>query len=433
MAVEQQTNDILDQMENTNGQVAQEVGLDVQPADVVPASKEASAPLARVIDRLKRVFRLSKKNSNENVFADGKPLKKAMIKRFDVFIIKNFLGTYFFAILLLMAVVIMFDCNEKLDAVLTAPIKDTIFQYFINFLPFIVSQFSPLFTFISVIFFTSRMADRSEIIAILSSGISFKRLLVPYMVSASLIAITSFILSAFIIPPATIKSREYTNRWVRNKEVVYADNVQMQVSPGVMAYMARYDNTTRSGFHFSLEEFDGKVLKSRLTAENIRYDSAGLWTVSTWKLREFNGMTEKLTSGGIMDTLLNVEPRDFLIAEDAELTFTSPELREYIDRQKSRGVDNIQNFEVEYERRFAMTAAAFILTVIGLSLSSRKVRGGMGMKIGVGLLLSFTYILFMTVTSTFAVKGFTSARVAMWIPNVIYTFIAYYLYKRASR
>lgn len=372
-------------------------------------------------------------HEESNTAKDKEKKKKLRIKQFDLYIIKNFLGTFAFAILLLCLIVIMFDINEKLDAVLTAPVKETVFKYFMNFLPFIVSQFSPLFTFITVIFFTSRLADRSEIIAMLSSGISFKRLLVPYMVSATIIATVSYSLSAYVIPPANIKRIEYTNKWVKNKEVVYADNVQLQVRDGVMAFMARYDNTTRSGYHFSLEEFDGKEVKSRLTAENIRYDSAGLWTLTTWKIRKFNGPHETMTYGGTLDTLLNIEPRDFLISKNDEQTLTSPQLQEYIQRQKERGVANIKDFEIEYERRYAMTAAAFILTIIGLSLSSRKVRGGIGINIGVGLLLSFSYILFMTVTSTFAVSGYTSARVAMWIPNIIYTFIAIYLYRRASR
>ncbi|MBR1881444.1 MAG: LptF/LptG family permease [Muribaculaceae bacterium] len=373
----------------------------------------------------------------ENLPADAiqkaKPLRGPLVKRFDRYIIKNFLGTYVFAILLLAAIVVMFDINEKLDAVLTAPIKATVFQYFMNFLPFIISQFSPLFTFISVIFFTSRLADRSEIIAMLSSGITFKRLAVPYMMCAALIAALSFVLMAYVIPPANQERIAYTNRWVKNKEVTYADNIQVQVRPGVMAYISRYDNTTRTGFRFSLEQFDGKTMKSRLTAESIRYDTLGRWTLNSYTLRNFNGLKEKMTQGTVLDTLLNLEPRDFLISKNDEQMLTSPQLREYIDRQKARGVANIKNFEIEYERRYAMTAAAFILTIIGLSLSSRKVRGGMGLNIGIGLLLSFSYILFMTVTSTFAVSGYTSARVAMWIPNILYTLIAIYLYRRASR
>ena len=354
-------------------------------------------------------------------------------KQFDLYIVRNFLGTFLFAILLLMAIVIMFDVNEKLDAVLTAPVSETIFKYFMNFLPFIVSQFSPLFTFISVIFFTSRLADRSEIIAMLSSGISFRRLTIPYLFSATVIAVLTYLLSAYVIPPANIARIEYTNKWVNNKEVLYGDNIQLQVKPGVMAYLARFDKVTGSGYRFSLEDFDGNTIKSRLTAESVRYDSAGLWTLNNYTLRRFDGLKETKISGAHIDTLLNVEPRDFLISHNDEQTMTSPQLREYILKQKDRGVANIKNFEIEYERRYAMTAAAFILTIIGLSLSSRKVRGGMGMNIGIGLLLSFSYILFMTVTSTFCVSGYTSARVALWIPNIIYTIIAAFLYVRASR
>ena len=214
------------------------------------------------------------------------------VKRFDRYIIKNFLGTFFFAILLLFAIVVVFDINEKLDAVLTAPWKATVFQYFMNFLPFVLSQFSPLFTFIAVIFFTSRLADRSEVIAMLSNGISFYRLTVPYLFSAAVIALGSYLLAAYIIPPANVERIAYTNKWVKNKEVIYGDNIQLQVRPGVMAYMARYDNTTRSGFRFSLEEFSGDTLKSRLTAETIKYDSVGLWTVRQYTIRQFKELLE---------------------------------------------------------------------------------------------------------------------------------------------
>ena len=169
------------------------------------------------------------------------------VKRFDRYIIKHFLGTFFFAILLLFAIVVMFDINEKLDAVLTAPWKATVFQYFMNFLPFVLSQFSPLFTFISVIFFTSRLADRSEIIAMLSNGISFHRLTLPYLFSAAVIALGSYLLAAYIIPPANVERIAYTNKWVRNKEVIYGDNIQLQVKPGVMAYMSHAaDSASRS-------------------------------------------------------------------------------------------------------------------------------------------------------------------------------------------
>ena len=355
------------------------------------------------------------------------------IKHFDAYIMNKFLGTFFFAILLLLAIVVMFDINEKLDAMLTAPLKETVFKYFLNFLPYFANQFAPLFVFISVIFFTSKLADHSEIIAMLSSGISFKRLLVPYLVSATLIAAGTLILALYIIPPANVKRIDYTNQWVKNKRVDFGDNIQLQVRPGVMAYMSRYDNTTKRGFRFSMEQFKGNKLVSRVTAEDVKYDSLGRWTLNQYTVRKFEGLKETLTRGSKMDTLLKFEPRDFLISKNDQEMLTSPELRHYINKQKARGVATLQQFELEYEKRFAMTAAAFILTVIGLSLSSRKVRGGMGINIGIGLMLSFSYILFMTVTQTFAISGYTSPRLAMWIPNIIYTIIAIFLYRRAAR
>ena len=360
-------------------------------------------------------------------------VRKPWIKHFDAYIMKKFLGTFFFAILLLLAIVIMFDINEKLDAMLTAPLKETVFKYFLNFLPYFANQFAPLFVFISVIFFTSKLADHSEIIAMLSSGISFRRLLVPYLLSATIIAAGTLILALYVIPPANIKRIEYTNQWVKNRRVDFGDNIQLQVKPGVMAYLSRYDNTTKRGFRFTMEQFDGNKLVSRITAKDVKYDTLGNWKLNDYGIRKFDGLKESYTKGASLDTMLDVEPRDFLISKNDQETLTSPELRRYINKQKARGVANLQQFEIEYEKRFAMTAAAFILTVIGLSLSSRKVRGGMGVNIGIGLLLSFSYILFMTVTQTFAISGYTSPRLAMWIPNIVYTIIAVFLYHRAAQ
>lgn len=356
-----------------------------------------------------------------------------MFKLIDRYIIRKFLGTYVFAIVLLLAIVVMFDINEKLDAFLKAPLDKTLFDYFLNFLPYFANQFSPLFTFIAVIFFTSKLAENSEIIAMLSAGISFRRLLRPYMFSAAIIALATFILDAYIIPPANVKRINYTNTYVKDKRVDYGANIMLMVAPGEIAYMNRFDNNTKSGTRFSLEKFDDeKRLISRLTAQSIRWDTLYSWRVYDYVIRDIEGEREFITKGQQLDTMIPFEPRDFLISENDHQLLTTPALSEYIDRQKERGVANIQSFQVEYHRRFAMTAAAFILTVIGLSLSSRKVKGGMGLNIGIGLVLSFSYILFMTITQTFAISGLTSPLVAMWIPNVIYTIIAIILYRRRA-
>ena len=356
-----------------------------------------------------------------------------MFKLLDRYIIRKFLGTYVFAIVLLLAIVVMFDINEKLDSFIKAPLQATIVDYFLNFLPYFANQFSPLFTFIAVIFFTSKLAGNSEIIAMFSTGMSFRRLLRPYMVSATIIAALSFVLSAYIIPPANVKRINYTNTYVKNKRVDYGSNIMLMVAPGQIAYMNRYDNISRVGHRFSLESFDeNKRLVSRLTATSIRWDTLYNWRVMDYTIRDFHQDRELIDKERQLDTIIPFEPRDFLISVNDHEKMTSPELSDYIERQKQRGVGNIKSFEVERERRYAMTAAAFILTVIGMTLSVRKVKGGMGLNIGIGLVLSFSYILFMTITQTFALSGLTSPFVAMWIPNLIYILIAIILYRRAS-
>lgn len=357
---------------------------------------------------------------------------KPVLSILDRYIIRKFLGTYIFAIILILAITVMFDINEKLDAFLKAPLKATVFDYFVNFLPYFANQFSPLFVFIAVIFFTSKLAGNSEIIAMLSTGMSFKRLLKPYLVSATVIAAVTYLLAAYVIPPANVKRIAYTNTYVKNKAIVQGNNIMLQVAPGEIAYMTTYNRSTKTGYRFSLEKYEDKQLVSRLTANTIKWDTLYQWQVQDYTIRTFHEQREEIRTGKLLDTVIPFEPRDFLIAKNDHEKLTTPELNDYINRQKARGVANIKDFEIEYHRRFAMTAAAFILTVIGMSLSSRKVKGGMGLNIGIGLVLSFSYILFMTVTSSFAVSGLTSPLVAMWIPNIIYLIIAIILYRRAS-
>ena len=356
-----------------------------------------------------------------------------MLKKIDFYIIKKCLGTYIFAILLIISIAVVFDINEKIDDFINAPLKEIILDYYVNFIPYYANLFSQLFTFIAVIFFTSKLADNSEIIAILSSGISFKRLMVPYMVSAAIISSLTFTLNSFVIPPANKTRIEFQNKYVSNKKVDYAANVQLQVSPGVIAYINRYDDNLKIGYRFSMEKFEGKTLRSKLTAESIRYDSAYHWIVRNYTIRDFDGMNETFRKGSRLDTIITIAPSDFLISRyDAEL-MTTPELNRYIKKQQERGASNVKPFQIEYEGRIASIFAAFILTSIGMSLSSRKVKGGMGVNIGIGLILSFTYIMFSTISSTFATNGDMSPRLAVWLPNILYIIIAIYLYTKAPK
>lgn len=357
------------------------------------------------------------------------------LKVLDIFILKKFLGTYFLATILILVVISMFDITEKLDAFMEAPLKETLFDYFASFLPYFANMLSPLFVFISVIFFTTKLASNSEIIAIVSSGVSFKRLLRPYMMGAAIIAALTFALSNYVIPPGNVKRIAYQNKYVKNKSVQTGIDVQLMARPGEVVYIGRFENSTKTGYRFSYDKFKGKELVSRLTAQQVTYDTTKIyhWTLRDYMIRDFDGMKDKITSGSVKDTIIPIEPKDFLISANDWETLTTPQLTQYIDRQKMRGVANIKSFEIEREKRYASTAAAFILTLIGMSLSAKKTKGGMGLNIGIGLALSFSYILFSTVSSSFAISGLTTPFIAMWIPNVIYFIVGIFLYIRASK
>lgn len=403
--------------------------------------KKIRQTISKGKDSLKDVLLIKEKITFKKGIPVPKKIKKENLRDFfkikilDLYILKKFLGTYFMATLLFLAVIAMFDITEKLDAFLTAPLKETVFDYFASFLPFFANQLSPLFVFISVIFFTTKMADNSEIIAILASGVSYRRLLYPYMIGATLIAALTFALSNYIIPPTNVNRIKFTNKYVKNKEITSGTNIQLQVSPGVVAYIGRFENSNLTGYSFSLDKYDDLVLTSRLTARVARYDSLKTyqWKLSDYQIHNFNDEKEEIIKGRSLDTIISIEPKDFLISANDQETLTTPQLTDYIERQKMRGVANIQAFEIEKEKRIAATLAAFILTLIGMSLSSKKVKGGIGINIGIGLVLSFSYILFSTITSTLAINGYTSAFVAMEIPNVIYLLIGIYLFYRVSR
>lgn len=359
------------------------------------------------------------------------------VMKLDWYIIKKFLGTYFFAIALIISIAVVFDINENIDKFVTnkAPVSAIVFDYYMNFIPYFSNLFSPLFVFIAVIFFTSKLAENSEIIAMFSTGMSFKRMMRPYMISAAIIALVTYGLGAYVIPEGNITRLNFEDQYKKKKKQEYVRNVQLEVDSGVIAYMERYENYNKTAYRFSLDKFVDKKLVSRLTARSATYDTTNVhhWTVKNYIIRELNGMRETITKGERLDTIIKMEPQDFLIMKGQQQTMTSPELSEYISKQKQRGFANIKEFEIEYHQRIAMSFAAFILTTIGVSLSSRKVKGGMGLYLGIGLALSFSYILFQTVSATFAVNGNTPPIVAVWIPNLLYTVIAVYLYRKAPK
>jgi lipopolysaccharide export system permease protein len=349
----------------------------------------------------------------------------------------KFLGTYFFSIALIITIAVVFDINSYIDKFITnhAPVKAIIFDYYLNFIPYFSNLFSPLFVFIAVIYFTSKLAENSEIIAMFSTGMSFKRMMRPYMISAAIISVLSFCLGGYIIPKGNVTRLNFEDQYKKKKKVDYVRNVQLEVDSGVIAYLERYEDYNKTAYRFSLDKFEGRKLVSHLTARTAVYDTTGThrWTVRNYMIREMKGMREQITKGDRLDTLILMDPQDFLVSKGMQTTMTNPQLKSYIQRQKQRGFANIKEFEIEYYQRIATSFAAFILTTIGVSLSSRKTKGGMGLYLGIGLALSFSYILFQTISSTFAVNGNTPPIIAVWIPNILYSFIAVYLYRKAPK
>ena len=359
------------------------------------------------------------------------------LKILDWYIIRKFIGTYVFSILLIISIAIVFDVNENLAKFTQfhAPLKAIVFDYYANFVPYFANLFSPLFVFISVIFFTSKLAGTSEIISMLAAGVSFNRLMRPYMVSCLLISCLSFYLSGYVIPHGTVIRQNFESMYKNSKKNTSAQNVQLQVDRGVIAYIQHYDDKTKRGYGFSLDKFENKKLVSHMTASEIQYDTISdskyHWQVSNWRIREMKALREKITYGDKRDTLIMMEPADLVFSKGQQETFTNPELSSYISKQIGRGSSNVVQYEVEYHKRIAASFASFILTTIGLSLSSRKRKGGMGLYLGIGLALSFGYILLQTVSATFAVNANTPPMLAAWIPNLLFAVVAYFCYRSA--
>ena len=359
------------------------------------------------------------------------------LKRLDRYIISKFIGTYIYSIILIISISIVFDVNENLSkfASFNAPLKAIVFDYYANFVPYFANLFSPLFVFIAVIFFTSKLAGNSEIIAMLAAGVSFKRLLRPYLISAALIAVVNYGLGAYIIPKGNIVKNDFETKYKNRKQNLSAANVQLMVGKGIIAYIQQYDDRSKTGYGFSLDKFENKKLVSHMTASTIRYDSISdtryHWKAMNYKIRTLKGLKEEIKSGAQMDTMIMMEPMDLVFSKGQQETLTSPELRQYISKQIERGSGNVVQYEVEYHKRIASSFASFILTIIGVSLSSRKRKGGMGLYLGIGLALSFTYILLQTISATFAIQADTPPMLAVWIPNILYFFIAYFCYRQA--
>lgn len=357
------------------------------------------------------------------------------MKRLDLYIIRKFLGTFFFSIVLILSIAIVFDLTEKLDDFFEhqVPLQEIILDYYLPFIPYYMNMFSSLFIFISVIFFTSKLAGNSEIIAMHAAGMSYHRLMVPYAISATLLFLLGVWLGGWVIPKSSARMLHFTDRYVEHFTKENARNLQMEVEPGTMLYIESFQRRSAIGYRCSLETFEGKTLVQRITADRIYYDSLYNWHLDHYTQRTFSGMREALERGNRKDIILPIKPEEiFITAREAE-QMTTPELRGYMERQRERGSGNVKAFEVEYHKRWASPLGAFIMTLLGVTMSSRKVRGGMGKNLGIGVVLTALYILFSTVSTTFSVNNVMSPFMAAWLPNLVFLALSIPLYIRASR
>lgn len=357
------------------------------------------------------------------------------MRKLDWYIFRKFIGTFFFAISLLIVIVIVFDVSENVDSFIKnhASLYEVVFHYYIPFIPYFINLFIFLFTFISVIFFTSKMAGHTEIIAILSSGVSFRRFLWPYIMAALLLASGSFYLGNFLIPRMDTVRRTFKNAYMENLMKSSGQNIHVQIEKGVYAYMSNYDLKRATGYKFTLEKFDNHALEYKISADKITYDTLNdRWNLVNY-IEYYFMPEEKLVRGKIKDTTLMMKPSDFYFVKEDFEEMNLIELNRYINESRAKGADNILPYEIEKHKRLASPAAIIILTLIGASLSSRKTRGGMGLNLGIGITITFTYIIFMEFFRVFAVSGIISPLMAGWLPNIIFATIGIYFVVKAPK
>jgi lipopolysaccharide export system permease protein len=356
--------------------------------------------------------------------------------KIDRYILRKFMGTFFLSILIISIVVIVFDISEKIEDFVNhdVALNEIVFDYYLNFLPFFMNLFSPQFTLIAVIFFTSRLAARTEIVAMLSAGISFNRILRTYMIGAGIIAGMSLLLNTMVIPELNKTRLAFESKYVGGHYEFDQQHIHRQIAPGVFVYMQHYDVEENIGTLFTLEKLEGRKMVLKVNAREIRWDSVkSRWSIRDYTARRINGKKEELYSGARIDTVLNLSPKDFSRAQNVMESMTQPELNVYIENERTKGTDNVHLFEIEKHKRIAFPFATFILTLMGLAVSSRKVRGGIGRHLAVGIAAGFIFIVFMQIFVSFAQSSVMPPWIAVWIPNIIFLVIALVMVRSAPK
>ena len=359
------------------------------------------------------------------------------VRLLDRYIIRKFIGTFFMALLLIIVIVIIFDISEKIDDFVDkeAPLRAIVVDYYFNFIPYFINMFSPLFVFITVIFFTSKLAGNSEIIAMLSGGVSFGRLMYPYFISALLIALMSLSLNLFVIPSANEKRLAFEEQYIKGQKFYNTNrNIHYQIAPGEFVYVESFSTWNNTAYKFTLELTKDSHLLSKLSAESAAWDSTtGGWRLKNYTIRDYSTSQQAITFGKQLDTVISLKLDDFYRRENTVETLSYNELEELIDMQRMRGDSMVKYSLIEKHTRFAVPFSAFILTLIGVSLSSKKRRGGIGLNLGLGIGLSFSYILFLRFSQMFVITDTLPPWLAMWLPNILYAVIAAVLYRMAPK
>jgi lipopolysaccharide export system permease protein len=359
------------------------------------------------------------------------------LRKIDWYISKKFIMTFFLSLLLIIIIVIIFDLSEKIDYFVKndAPLKAIIFDYYCNYIPYLVNMFASLFVFITVIFFTSRMAANSEIIAILSCGVSFHRMIVPFLASAALIALLSLGLTFFVIPHANATRVEFEAKYIKRHNTYNLRDLHYQISPGQFVYIESFSRWNNTAYKFTIEDMDGHRLTRKVSAETAVWDStmAG-WHLNKVFIRDYTtGLKDNVSFKEQQDTVIALQIKDLFNNEKTVETLNIRELNDLIATQKMRGDANVMYAAIERQRRVTMPFSVLILTIIGVSLSARKRRGGIGWNIAIGIALAFSYIFFLRMSEMFVYTDTLPPGVAMWLPNLLYAVIAYFLYKQACK
>ena len=354
----------------------------------------------------------------------------------DRYIFKRFLLTFCIAIALIILIVIVFDISEKVDKFVAhqAPLKLIILEYYVNFIPYFINMYSSLFVFITVIFFTSMMASNSEIIAILSGGISFHRMMVPYIAAATLIAGVSVGLSLYVIPHSNETRLNFEQTYVKDKSTIKRD-VHFQIAPGQFVYVENFSKWNNTAYKFTLESVEDSRIVSKLSAETATWDSLTCsWQLKKYFIRDYSeGLEDRVRSGYQKDTVIALTVDDFYRNKQTVQKLDYAALKQLIRTQEMRGDADVMYSLIEKHNRWAMPFACIILTIIGVSLSSRKKRGGIGWNLAFGIALAFSYILFQRFAQMFVYTDILPPWIAIWLPNVLFAIIAAVLYRKAPK